>query len=200
MAVARGTACDQSPAYYTSESYAGLLQSIERRRSSGRATSTPRATRSTRGCAKSSPGISIRRPALRSGSTTRRSSAGIRGARSAAFADLQRLRRVRGRVAARRSGAALGAEGARRQAGLRVRDRRHDRHPEDARRVRRLPHRLRAVQRRRCPTSTSRKGSNWLMLGPVRPAPAAAGGRAPRAVSAAASASASISIRAGSSS
>ena len=38
-------------------------------------------------------------------------------------------------------------QGPRRQAGLRVRDRRHDRHSEDPHRVRRLPHRLRAVQR-----------------------------------------------------
>ena len=68
-------------------------------------------------------------------------------ARSSTFADLRRFGRVRGRMAARRTGAALGAARARRQAGLRVRDRRDDRHPEDAHRLRRLPHRLRAVQR-----------------------------------------------------
>ena len=45
------------------------------------------------------------------------------------------VRRVRGRMASRRTGAALGAEGNRRQADLRLRDRRHDGHPEDAHRA-----------------------------------------------------------------
>ena len=63
------------------------------------------------------------------------------------FARSARVSAIRGRVAARRARAALGAEGAGRQADLRVRDGRHDRHSQDAGRVRGLPHRLRAVQR-----------------------------------------------------
>ncbi len=106
-------------------------------------------------------------------------SAQARSRRSPTFA---RFEPFRGRVAARRTGAALDPEGPRRQAGLRVRDRRHDRHAEDAHRLRRLPHRLRAVQRRRCPTSTFPKGSNWLMLGPSGPRRLRLVGRAPRAV------------------
>ena len=75
---------------------------------------------------------------------------------------------VRRRVAARRPGAALDPEGLCRQAGLRVRDRRHDGHPENARRVRRFPHRLRAVQPT-LPDEYFPKGANWLMLGPSGP-------------------------------
>ena len=140
------------------------------------------ARRSMRTCARSSRGISIRRPAVRSGSTTRRSSAGIRGARSQSFADLEALRPVRGRVAARRTGAALGAARPRGQAGVRLRNRRHHRHPEDAHRVRRLPHRLRAVQRDAARRVLS-EGRELADARPVGSAAAAPGGRAPGAVS-----------------
>ncbi len=50
-----------------------------------------RARRSTPGCARSSRGTSIRRPAVRSGSTTRRSSAGIRASESRASRTCGRL-------------------------------------------------------------------------------------------------------------
>ncbi len=120
-------------------------------------------------------------------------------ARSRAFDDLSRFPAVRGRMAARRSGAALDSQGLRRQAGLRVRDRRHDRHSQDARRLRRFPHRLRAVQR----DAARRVFSERLQLADARPVgPAAAASRrsSTSRSTAAASASASISIRAGSSS
>ena len=91
-------------------------------------------------------------------------------------------RPVRGRVAARRAGAALGAARARGQAGVRVRDRRHHRHAEDAHRVRRFPHRLRAVQR----DAARRVLPEGIELADARAvgsAPAAPVGRASRAVS-----------------
>ena len=57
------------------------------------------------------------------------------------------LRPLPGRVAARRPRAALGAEGLRGQAGLHLRDRRLHRRAQVAHQHRRLPHRLRDVQR-----------------------------------------------------
>ena len=85
---------------------------------------------------------------------------------------------VRRRVAPRRPGPALGAAEVGGQAGLRLRNRRHDRHPEEPRRRTTTGAPTTRTSARRCPTSTSRKGANWLMLGPSRPASAAAGGRA----------------------
>ena len=94
----------------------------------------------------------------------------------------RQVRALRGRVAARRAGPALGAQGPRRQAGLRLRNRRHHRHPQDPRQHRRLPHRLRAVHahaaRRAFPARRQLADAR-----PERAAPAAAGRRAPRPVS-----------------
>ena len=125
--------------------------------------------RSTRGCARSSTGTSIPRPARRSGSTSRRRRDGIRAARSRRFADLQRFGEfqdewLRGGPVQR--WIPKGLDG---QADLRVRDRRHDRHPEDAHRVAKTSASTTSCSARRCPTSTFPKGSNWLMLGPSGP-------------------------------
>ena len=117
-----------------------------RHRATGCRRSRPR-EHSTRGCARSSPGISIRRPGARSGSireearvgsAERRSRASPTSSASAPFEDEW----LRGGPVQR-----WVPQGPGRQAGLRLRNRRHDRHPQDPRRVRRLPHRLRAVQR-----------------------------------------------------
>ena len=67
--------------------------------------------------------------------------------RSARFRRPEEVRPLRGRVAPRRTGSAVGAQGACRPSGLRVRDRRHDGHSEEPRGPQRLPHGLRAVQR-----------------------------------------------------
>ena len=121
------------------------------------------------GCARSSTGISIPRPASpfwldfakKAGWDPRRE---IRDVRRPAA-----LRRVPGRVAARRPGAALGAERARGQADLRLRDRRHDRHPEDPRRVARTSGSTTSCSAQTLPDEYFPKGSNWLMLGPSGP-------------------------------
>ena len=63
------------------------------------------------------------------------------------------------------------------QADLRLRDRRHDRHPQEPRRVGRLPHRLRDVQRNAAGEVFS-QGGELADARPVRPAAAAAGRRA----------------------
>ena len=101
--------------------------------------------------------------------------------------DDQRLRRprevrpVRGRVAARRAGAALGAR--RRCADKPI-------YVFETGGTTGIPKTRIASTTSASTTSCSAttlpdeyfpKGSNWLMLGPSRPAPAAAGGRAPRA-------------------
>ena len=77
---------------------------------------------------------------------TRRSSAGIRGERVTRFDDLQQFGRfedewLRGGPVQR-----WVPEGLRRKAGLRVRDRWHDRCSEDAHQLRGLPDRLRDLQ------------------------------------------------------
>ncbi len=91
----------------------------------------------------------------------------------------RQVRRLPGRMAARRRGPPLAAEGLRRPARLGVRDRRQHRPPEGAHQHRRLPHRLRDVQRhhsrRRLPARR-----RLAVDRPVRPAPAAPRGRAPR--------------------
>ena len=92
----------------------------------------------------------------------------------------RQVRPVRGRVAARRPGPALGPEGVRRPARVRVRDRRHDRRAEDPHQRRGLPHRLRAVQR----DAAGRQVSEGIQLADARAersAPAAPGDRASRA-------------------
>ena len=150
------------------------------------------------GCAKSWPGISIRRPGARSGSTTR--AAGwdprheIRG-----FADLKRFdpfedEWLRGGPVQR-----WVPQRSRGQAGVRLRNRRHDRHPQDAHRLRRFPHRLRALQR----DAARRVFPERLELADARSVGSAPAAPRPSSIwrnIAAASASASISIRAGSSS
>ena len=85
------------------------------------------------------------------------------------FADLKRFGAVRGRMAARRPGPALDSQRAGRQAGVRVRDRRHHRHAEDARRASTTSGSTTRSSARRCRTSIFPKGSNWLMLGPSGP-------------------------------
>ncbi len=97
------------------------------------------------------------------------------------FDDLKRFPGISGRMAARRSRPAMDSEGARRQAGLRVRDRRHDRHAEDARRPRGFPDRLRDFQR----DAARRAFPARLQLADARAVGAAAAaplGRAPGAV------------------
>ena len=120
-----------------------------------------------------------RTPAARSGSTTRRSSAGIRASDIKGFDDLQRFGPFEDEWLRGGPVAALGAEGAGGQAGLRLRDRRHHRHAEDAHRHRRLPDRLRDVQRHAAGRVLSRRASNWLMLGPSGPRRLRLVGRAP---------------------
>ena len=85
---------------------------------------------------------------------------------------------VRRRMAARRPGAAVGAQGLRRPADLRVRNRRHDRDSQEPHRDRRLPDRLRIVQSHAAGRVLS-QGRELADARPFRPAPAAAGGRAP---------------------
>ena len=131
------------------------------------------------GCARSWTGISIPRPAVPFWlDFASEGWAGIRGARSrrsptcsasAQFEDEW----LRGGPVQR-----WVPKGLRRQADLRLRDRRHHRHPQEPHRDRRLPHRLRAVQR----DAARRVLSQGLQLADARavgPAPAAAGGRAP---------------------
>ena len=72
-------------------------------------------------------------------------------------------------MAARRPGAALDSQGPRRQAGLRLRNRRHDRHSQEPHRASTTSAPTTRCSARRCPTSTFRKGPNWLMLGPSGP-------------------------------
>ena len=97
----------------------------------------------------------------------------------------QRLRRpplprsLRGRVAARRAGAALGSQGPRRTS--RSTSSRPAAPPASPRAASscddfRIDYELFSDT---LPDDVFPKGANWLMLGPVRPAPAAAGGRAP---------------------
>ncbi len=96
----------------------------------------------------------------------------------AGFRRLEAVRAFRGRMASRRPGAALGAQGAAQQADLRFRDRRHYRHPQEPRRPGRLPHRLRDVQRH----SAGEVFPQRVKLAharSVRPAASASGGRAP---------------------
>ena len=71
-------------------------------------------------------------------------------------------------------------QGLRRPPGLRLRDRRHHRRAQVAHQRRRLPHRLRGVQRDAARTSSSRRAPTGCTVGPSRPAPAAPGRRAPR--------------------
>ena len=71
-------------------------------------------------------------------------------------------------MAARRTGAALGAQGLRRQADLRLRDRRHHRRAEVAHQPRRFPHRLPNFSET-LPDDKFPMGSNWLMVGPSGP-------------------------------
>ena len=105
------------------------------------------ASASTPTFATSSAGTSIRRPAARSGSN-RAKTLELRSAQGRPRLRRPRpLRPLRGRMAARRPGAALGAQGLRRQADLRLRNRRQHRRPEVAHRARGLPHRLRELQR-----------------------------------------------------
>ena len=85
-------------------------------------------------------------------------------------------------MAARRSGPALGPQGVRRPARVRVRDRRHDGCPQDTHQRRGLPHRLRAVQH----DAAGRQVSERIQLADARPersAAAAPGDRASRAAS-----------------
>ena len=97
--------------------------------------------------------------------------------------EIQLLRRpeeipaVSGRMAARRPGPPLGSQGPRRQADLRLRNRRHHRHPQEPRGDRGFPHRLRAVQRDAARQVFS-AGRQLADARPLRPAPAAAGRRA----------------------
>ena len=67
-------------------------------------------------------------------------------------------------------------------AGLTFRDRRQHRRAQVAHQHRRLPHRLRGLQRHAARRAFP-KGADWLSLGPTGPAPAAPGRRAPRAAS-----------------
>ena len=85
------------------------------------------------------------------------------------------------------------------RADLHLRDRRLDRRAEVAHQHRRLPHRLRDLQRHAA-RRVLPEGQRLADGRAVRPAPAAPGGRAPRAAPRRHLASASISIRAGSSS
>ncbi len=85
-------------------------------------------------------------------------------------------------MAAGRAGAAVGAEGACRQADLRVRDRRHDRRAQEPRGDRGLSHRLLAVQRHAAGQVFSAR-RQLADARPLRSAAVAAGGRAPGAVS-----------------
>ena len=150
------------------------------------------------GSASASPGISIRRAARRSGSIMPPSSAGIRARRFVAFDDLAKLRSLPGRMAPRRTRAALGAQGLCRPADLRLRDRRQHGHSQEPHQHRGLPHRLLDVQRDAATTSTfpaARTGS--CSVPPGRGGCGWPSSTWPR--SAAASASASTSIRAGSS-
>ena len=115
------------------------------------------------------------------------------------FDDLQEIPAVRRRMAPRRAGAALGAQGFGRQADLRLRNRRHDRRSQEPHRHRRLSHRLLAVQRH----AAGQVFSARRELADARPVRAAAACGWPSSIwpsIAAASASASTSIRAGSSS
>ena len=81
----------------------------------------------------------------------------------------EEVRAVSGRMAARRAGAALGAQGLCRQADLRLRDRRHDGHPQEPHRASTTSAPTTRCSATRCPTSTFPPGSNWLMLGPSGP-------------------------------
>ena len=98
------------------------------------------------------------------------------------FLGPQTVGAVRGRVAARRSGAALGAARAGRKASLRLRNGRDHRRSQDADRLRGFPHRLRAVQH----DAARRVLSEGLQLADARavgPAAPSTGRRAPCAVS-----------------
>ena len=96
------------------------------------------------------------------------------------YADLDKFERLPGRVAPRGRGAPLAAEGLRGPAGVGLRDRRQHRPAEGADQHRRLPHRLRDVQRhpprRRLPARR-----RLAVDRAVRPAPPAPRRRAPRA-------------------
>src|SRR5258708_7083021 len=84
---------------------------------------------------------------LRGGPVQRWIPKALAGARGERLLRSRALRRVPGRVAARRPRPAVDSEGARRPADLCVRDRRHDRRAENAHRIGGFPHRLRIVQR-----------------------------------------------------
>ena len=96
------------------------------------------------------------------------------------FADLERLGYFSGRVAARRTGASLGAARSGRPADLRVRDRRQHRRAEEPHQRRGFPHRLLALQphaRRRGLSPGEQLADAW----PLGSTTIAAGGRTPRA-------------------
>ena len=76
---------------------------------------------------------------------------------------------VRGRVAPRRAGQPLGAQGVRGQADVHLRDRRHDGHSQEPRGDRGPPDRLRELFSDTLPDKYFPKGANWLMLGPSGP-------------------------------
>ena len=149
---------------------------------SGRRRRRRRARRSTPGCVRWWRGISIRPAVVRSGSTTRRSLDGIRDAKFRASRTSVRLgpfedEWLRGGPVQR-----WVPRGPRGQTHLRLRDRRHDRCAEDADRLRRLSHGLRALQphaaRRALPA-----GIELADARSFRSASSAPGGRTPCAVS-----------------
>ena len=155
---------------------------------------------STRTSARSSTGTSVPRPARPSGSSSRSGSTGI------PRKDVTDLRTTStASASSRTSGCAAGRSGGgcrRRyadQPDLHVRDRRIDRRAQVAHQRRRLPDRLRDVQRHAA-RRVFPEGQRLADGRAVGPAPAAAGGRAPGAASRRHLASASTSTRAGSSS
>ena len=81
----------------------------------------------------------------------------------------QAVRPLRGRVAARRAGAALGAEGPRRPADLRLRDRRLDRRAEVAASTSTTSASTTRSSATTLPDETFPRGADWLMLGPTGP-------------------------------
>ena len=155
----------RSPLYF--EAYAGI--SVWGGSPDGGARRRRRARRSIGGFAKWWRGISIRPRGLRSGSSARKRSAGIRASGFTTLCRSETLRRVRGRVAARRSRAALGSEGMRRQAGVSCS--KPVARPASRRRAStaRTSGSTTRSSARRFRTSTFPKGANWLMLGPSGP-------------------------------
>ena len=138
-----------------------------------------------------------RPPAPRSGSTSRRR---LGWDPRTEVGDLRRpeaVRRVRGRVAARRSGAALDAQGAGGHSpstSSRPAARRAFRRPASSSNDFRIDYEMFSET---LPDEYFPKGSNWLMLGPSGPRRLRLAVEHLASIAAAASASASISIRAG---